>query len=235
MKGKSVKVLASLLTLAISVVAFGDEAMTLIRFVASSTQEVWKQEFQTMGRVYNQPRVITFSENISTACGTGSSNMGPFYCPLDETIYLDKYFFDELANRFQAPGDMAQAYVIAHEVGHHVQNKLGLLTKIRELQAANPGLSNQIQVRIELHADCLAGMWARIANAKQKMIEPGDIREVLNAARQIGDDNMQRRMTGTVHPDTFTHGTGDQRSRWFKKGIAYGKLSVCNEVFQALD
>lgn len=226
---------AVILTLTISAIAFGNEALTLIRFVAASTHEVWKQEFQTMGRVYNQPKVITFTGNVSTACGTGSSSVGPFYCPLDETVYLDVAFFEELANRFQAPGDMAQAYAVAHEVGHHVQNKLGIVASLREMQAAHPEAANQIQVRMELHADCLAGMWARIANNKQKMIEPGDIREVLNAARQIGDDNMQRRVTGTVRPDTFTHGTGDQRSRWFKKGIAYGKLSVCNEVLKSID
>lgn len=237
MTTRLIKMFLIAMALLVSGAASAQDDRQFINAILESTNSVWNEEFRSLGRDYKVPSLIYYQSNsVSTACGIGGPQFGPFYCPMDEKVYLHNGFFQLLEQKFDAPGDMAQAYVISHEIGHHVQKQLGIVAKINELKANNPGAENQIQVRMELHADCLAGMWARLARNNQSIVlQPGDIAEVLNAARQIGDDNLQRRSTGRIEPESFTHGTGAQRSRWFKKGAAYGKLSVCNEVFQSID
>lgn len=211
-----------------------DEMKVFMSRVLADTEDVWSRVFQGFGKTYEAPRLVLFSRATQTACGTGQSAMGPFYCPLDRKIYVDLVFYEELKRRFQAPGDFAQAYVIAHEVGHHVQTVLGIADKVQELKSRYPRDANQIQVRMELQADCLAGVWANLNHQLKNRLQPGDIEEGLNAASQIGDDMIQKRTQGHVVPDAFTHGSSAQRVRWFRKGFEAGQMQVC-DTFNASD
>ncbi|WP_231458624.1 MULTISPECIES: neutral zinc metallopeptidase [unclassified Pedobacter] len=204
-----------------------DTQAQFISGVLESTEQVWDKEFQNMGKTYEQPKLMLFDGQVQTACGGASAAVGPFYCPGDHKVYIDLSFYDELKNRFGAAGDFAQAYVIAHEVGHHVQNLLGISDK---LQQARGRLSeteyNKLSVKLELQADFFAGLWAHQAqNLKDFKLEAGDIEEALTAANAIGDDKLQKQATGEVTPDSFTHGTSQQRMLWFKKGFETGDIS----------
>jgi uncharacterized protein len=196
--------------------------------VLLDTEKTWGALFQQLGRKYNDPKVVIFSQATRTACGTGQAAVGPFYCPLDQTVYIDLEFFKALQQKFRAPGDTAQAYVIAHEVGHHVQNQLGIMEKVQALrQRVSEQQANQLSVRIELQADCLAGVWAHHAN-NRKLLDPGDVEEAMRAAAAVGDDNIQRRTQGHIVPESFTHGSSEQRMRWFMTGMKSGQISACN-------
>ncbi|MGL4396407.1 MAG: KPN_02809 family neutral zinc metallopeptidase [Hyphomicrobium sp.] len=206
-----------------------DEMKQFIGRVLADTEDVWNRVFKGFGENYREPPLVLFSGMTRTACGAGQAAMGPFYCPLDQKVYIDLSFYDELKRRFNAGGDFAQAYVIAHEVGHHVQTQLGIAEKVQELKSrSDERTANQIQVRMELQADCLAGVWAHLNHQMKNRLEPGDIDEAMNAASQIGDDMIQKRTTGRVVPDAFTHGTAAQRQRWFKTGLEAGKMEVCD-------
>ncbi len=196
-----------------------DQTKDFISSVLGYTEDTWKDIFAQNGRVYEEPKLVMFSGAIDSACGFAQAAMGPFYCPSDHKVYLDTSFFQDLRERFRSPGDFAQAYVIAHEVGHHVQNLLGTMNKV----ASNR--SNAMSVRVELQADCLAGVWA---NHNKNVLDPGDIDEALRAATMIGDDRIQKQTKGYVVPESFTHGTSEQRSRWFKTGFENGEVSSCN-------
>jgi len=209
-----------------------DKLASFTKKVLRDTEVIWEKVFQQIGRRYSPPTLVLFRDGTPTACGQGQSAMGPFYCPLDQKIYVDLAFYEELQRKFRAPGDFAQAYVIAHEVGHHVQTLLGIAGKVQQMKQSYPSSANQIQVRMELQADCLSGVWANLNNQLNKRLEPGDIEEGLNAASAIGDDMIQRRMTGRVVPDAFTHGTSEQRVRWFRKGYEAGQMQVCNTFSQ---
>jgi uncharacterized protein len=202
------------------------ESAGLIRATLASTEDVWGQIFSQAGRQYQQPTLVMFSGTDTSGCGAAQSAMGPFYCPADQKVYIDLSFYDELKQRFGAPGDFAQAYVIAHEVGHHVQNLLGTSDKVHQAQQrASKMQGNALSVRLELQADCYAGVWAFHA---QQLLEPGDVEEALNAAQAIGDDRLQKQATGQVVPDSFTHGSSEQRMRWFKRGIDAGDVQQCD-------
>jgi predicted metalloprotease len=202
------------------------------RFVAATlaqTEDVWRQVFSAAGRRYEEPRLVMFSGITRSACGTAQSAMGPFYCPIDRRVYLDTSFFRDLRERFRAPGDFAAAYVIAHEIGHHVQNLLGILPQVQQRrQAVSPAESNALSVRTELMADCLAGVWAHHADTKLKTLEPGDIEKALAAAAAIGDDRLQRQGQGMVVPESFTHGSSKQRMTWFMRGVKSGSMQQCD-------
>ncbi len=206
-----------------------DDMKRFVSQVLADTEDVWSRVFRSFGRGYTEPRMVLFSGATRTACGIGVSAMGPFYCPVDRRIYIDLAFYNELKRRFDAPGDFAQAYVIAHEVGHHVQKVFGIADKVQELKRTmDPGSVNALQVRMELQADCLAGVWAHLNDQIKDRLEPGDVEEGLNAASQIGDDMMQRRTQGHVVPDAFTHGSSAQRVRWFRKGLESGEIAACD-------
>jgi predicted metalloprotease len=213
-----------------------DEMKTFISRVLADTEDVWTEVFQSFGKQYKEPKLVLFSGGTQTACGQGISAMGPFYCPLDQKVYVDLVFYDELKRRFNAPGDFAQAYVIAHEVGHHVQTLLGISDQVqRAKQQVSEREGNRIQVMMELQADCLAGVWANHLNSQSKnRLEQGDIEEGLNAASQIGDDMIQKKMQGRVVPDAFTHGTSAQRVSWFRRGFEAGRMNAC-DTFRADD
>jgi predicted metalloprotease len=197
--------------------------------VLADTEDTWRVLFRDMGREYKEPRLVLFSGAVSSACGMAQSASGPFYCPPDQKVYLDMSFFRDLQSRFRAPGDFAQAYVIAHEVGHHVQTLLGISQKVRSLQQrASEREANALSVRQELQADCFAGVWAFHAHRSRQVLEAGDVEEGLNAAAAIGDDRLQRQSRGTVVPDAFTHGSSAQRVRWFKKGLEAGDVRQCD-------
>lgn len=199
-----------------------DPASQFVARVLGSTEDVWNEAFQQAGGEYREPRLVLFTGATPTACGTGQSAMGPFYCPRDESIYIDLGFYDQLRNRLNAPGDFAQAYVIAHEVGHHVQKLLGA-------SAGNLGQgADSDAVRLELQADCYAGVWASRADEARQILEQGDVEEALNAASAIGDDALQRQSQGTVVPDSFTHGTSQQRVKWFRQGLETGSPAQCD-------
>lgn len=206
-----------------------DDMKVFVRRVLADTEDVWNRVFQQFGRRYREPKLVLFSGQYPTACGMGQAAMGPFYCPADQKIYIDLQFYQQLKRRFKAPGDFAQAYVIAHEVGHHIQLLLGIAQKVQQMkQRASKVQANAIQVRMELQADCLAGVWANLNHQLHKRLEPGDIEEGLNAASAIGDDMIQRRATGRVVPDAFTHGSSEQRVRWFKVGYQSGQIQSCD-------
>ena len=206
-----------------------DDMKRFVSQVLADTEDVWTQVFTGFGRRYSEPAMVLFSGATRTACGTGMAQMGPFYCPLDRKIYIDLSFYDMMKRKFDAPGDFAQAYVIAHEVGHHVQKLLGIADKVQELkQSSDESDANALQVRMELQADCLAGVWANLNNQVKNRLQPGDVEEGLNAASQIGDDMIQRRTQGTVVPDAFTHGSSEQRVRWFKRGLEAGEIAQCD-------
>jgi predicted metalloprotease len=195
-----------------------------------STERVWTDVFRERGATYQEPKLFLFRDSYPTACGEGQAAAGPFYCPNDRIVYLDLSFFDVMTRRLGAPGQFAHAYVIAHEVGHHVQNLLGILSKVNaERERAGEAQSNALSVRIELQADCLAGVWATRSQQEQGWrLQTGDIESALNAASQIGDDTLQRRARGTIVPESFTHGTSAQRVGWFKRGVDSGQISGCD-------
>jgi predicted metalloprotease len=206
-----------------------DEMKVFISRVLADTEDVWNQVFESFGRKYKEPQLVLFSGGTQTACGVGMSAMGPFYCPLDQKVYVDLVFYDELKRRFNAPGDFAQAYVIAHEVGHHVQTLLGISDQVQRAKArVSEREANRIQVMMELQADCLAGVWANLNHQLKNRLEEGDIDEALNAASQIGDDMIQKRTQGRVVPDAFTHGSSAQRQDWFKRGFQSGQMKSCD-------
>jgi predicted metalloprotease len=206
-----------------------DEMARFVRRVLADTEDTWERVFQAAGRRYEKPTLVLFSGATRTACGTGMSAMGPFYCPLDRKLYVDLDFYRVLKERFGAPGDFAQAYVIAHEVGHHVQTLLGIADKVQAIrERSDETRGNAIQVRMELQADCLAGVWASLNNQIKNRLQPGDIEEGLQAAAAIGDDTLQKRTQGHVVPESFTHGTSAQRVRWFKRGLETGQTQACD-------
>jgi predicted metalloprotease len=197
--------------------------------VLADTEDTWGDIFQKAGSRYERPKLVLYSGQIESACGFGEAAMGPFYCPGDHKLYLDMSFFNELAHRHNAPGDFAQAYVVAHEVGHHVQNLLGIADKVHQaMQRGNEVSNNQLQVRMELQADCFAGVWANHANQMRHILEPGDIEEALAAASGVGDDRLQKQARGYVIPESFTHGSSAQRMQWFSIGIKTGNPKKCD-------
>ncbi|HYB41981.1 MAG TPA: neutral zinc metallopeptidase [Candidatus Methylomirabilis sp.] len=200
-----------------------------VAVVLADTEDTWRAIFHKMNHEYREPKLVLFSGLVRSACGNAQSAAGPFYCPSDEKVYLDLSFFRDLRERFRAPGDFAQAYVIAHEVGHHVQSLLGISDKVRSLQSRSGERdANALSVRLELQADCFAGVWANNANRSRQILEQGDIESGLNAAAAIGDDRLQRQSQGYVVPDAFTHGTSAQRVRWFKRGLEAGDIRQCD-------
>jgi predicted metalloprotease len=201
----------------------GDEHAQFVAVVLADTEDVWNKLFAEMGRDYEEPRLVLFSDQVRSACGFASAAVGPFYCPADSQVYLDLSFFHELKRRFGAPGDFAEAYVIAHEVGHHVQNLLGISDEVhRARQRMSEEEYNQLSVRLELQADFFAGLWAHHAQEMKQMLEEGDVEEALGAASAIGDDRLQMQSRGYVVPESFTHGTAEQRVRWFRRGFETG-------------
>jgi len=206
-----------------------DEMRQFVARVLGSTERTWDQIFQAAGQTYRKPTLVLFSGAVESACGFAQGAVGPFYCGEDQKVYIDLSFYRDLRQRFQAPGDFAQAYVIAHEVGHHVQNLLGIMRRVQSLQSrAREREANALSVRLELQADCLAGIWANHAHRERAILEEGDIEEGLNAAAQIGDGRMQKRAQGYVLPEGFTHGTAQQRVMWFRRGISSGDLKQCD-------
>ena len=210
-----------------------DRQAAFVATVLADTEDVWREQFKAQGNTYQEPKLVLFRGATPTACGRGESAMGPFYCPGDQKVYIDLAFYDTLRTRLGAPGDFSQAYVIAHEVGHHVQNLLGISAKLDAQRGKIPeARMNALSVRLELQADCLAGVWAFHAQRSRQVLEQGDIEEGLNAASQIGDDALQRQAGGTVRPETFTHGSSAQRVGWFKRGLGAGRMADCN-TFEA--
>jgi hypothetical protein len=206
-----------------------DAGGRFVSHVLADTEDTWKALFQREGKTYREPKLVLFSGATDTGCGVGQASMGPFYCPLDQKVYIDLSFYQDLQARFRAPGDFAQAYVIAHEIGHHVQNQLGISGRVDDMrQRVSEAQANQLSVRLELQADCFAGIWAHHANRARNIIESGDIEEALNAASAIGDDRLQQRSRGYAVPESFTHGSSAQRVRWFKRGIETGDLKSCD-------
>jgi predicted metalloprotease len=209
--------------------AANDPQVDFVRAVLGETEDVWGAYFSDHGKAYVRPKLVLFSGQVSSACGFASAASGPFYCPGDQRVYLDLSFFRQLATQFAAPGDFARAYVIAHEVGHHVQNLLGITdTAAQAEERAGRVGANRVSVKIELQADCFAGVWAARANAARKILEPGDLEQGLNAASSVGDDTLQKREQGTVVPDSFTHGTSAQRVAWFRRGFDSGNIDNCD-------
>jgi len=207
-----------------------DEMATFVAKVLGSTETTWQTVFSEAGRRYQEPKLVLFTGATPTACGTGKSAMGPFYCPADQKVYIDLAFYRDLRERFHAPGEFAQAYVIAHEVGHHVQNLLGISDKVYAAQqrSGSKAAANELSVRLELQADCFAGVWGHRADSMQKILEPGETEQALTAASAIGDDRLQRQTQGQIVPESFTHGTSEQRVRWFKRGMESGDVRQCD-------
>jgi len=206
-----------------------DPLADMVSVVVADTEDVWKAIFRRQGKSYREPKLVLFSGATRSACGLGQAAMGPFYCPADNMVYIDLSFYDQMRTRFRAPGDFAQAYVIAHEIGHHVQNLLGISGQVHSMkQRVSQTEGNALSVRLELQADCLAGVWANHADKARNIIEAGDIDEALNAASAIGDDTLQRQSRGTVVPESFTHGTARQRQRWFRIGLQSGDPDACD-------
>ncbi|MCY3510684.1 KPN_02809 family neutral zinc metallopeptidase [Klebsiella michiganensis] len=211
-----------------------EEAAKFTKVILADTEDTWGAIFKDLGRQYPQPKLVMYRGATRTACGTGQSVMGPFYCPADSTVYIDLSFYDEMRNKLGAGGDFAQGYVIAHEVGHHVQKLLGIESKVRQLQQnASQAEANRLSVKMELQADCFAGVWGYNMQ-KQDYMETGDLQEALNAAEAIGDDRLQQQSQGRVVPDSFTHGTSQQRYTWFKRGFDSGDPAQCNTFGNAL-
>jgi predicted metalloprotease len=206
-----------------------DRLADFISVVLADTEDTWQQQFRQEGRTYRAPSLVLFNGVVNSACGTAQAAMGPFYCPNDEKVYIDLAFYRQLRDQIGAPGDFAQAYVIAHEIGHHVQHQLGIEQEVRRVQQRLPARqANQLSVALELQADCLAGVWANHSATERQTLEPGDIEEALNAASRIGDDTLQRQSSGRVRPDSFTHGTATQRQHWFATGLRSGSMDVCD-------
>jgi uncharacterized protein len=211
-----------------------DEMARFVSKVLGSTETTWHTVFREGGSTYQEPKLVLFTGSTPTACGTGQTATGPFYCPSDQKVYIDLAFYRDLRERFHAPGEFAEAYVIAHEVGHHVQNLLGISDKVQAAQArsGSKAKANALSVRLELQADCLAGVWGNRADSMRHIIEPGEIEQALTAASAIGDDRLQEQSRGYATPDSFTHGTSAQRVRWFKRGMESGDLRQC-DTFKA--
>jgi predicted metalloprotease len=211
-----------------------DEAGRFAAAILGNTEDVWKEVLpQQANRQYQAPKLVLFSDATRSGCGGAQSAMGPFYCPLDQTVYIDLSFFQEMQRRFRAGGDFAYAYVLAHEVGHHVENQLGILPRVQERQQqVSKAEGNQLSVRVELMADCLAGVWAHHSDQRWKSLEQGDIEEAINAAQAIGDDRLQKQSQGRVVPDSFTHGSSEQRMRWLTTGLKSGTVQSC-DTFRA--
>lgn len=205
------------------------ELVRFMKVVLADTEDTWHGLFQAEGGTYKEPRLVLFRNSVRTACGQGAAAMGPFYCPADQKVYIDLSFYDDLRSRHGAPGDFAQAYVLAHEVGHHVQTLLGISNKVHKAkQRVSKVEANRLSVKQELQADCFAGLWAHHAQRSRDLLEQGDVEEALTAASAIGDDRLQKQARGRVVPDSFTHGSSAQRVRWFKTGFREGTLSACN-------
>lgn len=205
------------------------ELADFVTVVLADTEDTWHAIFKGLNRTYEEPPLVLFRGQVNSACGSASAAMGPFYCPGDNKVYIDLSFYNDLKSRHQAPGDFAQAYVIAHEVGHHVQNLLGTNAKVREMQKGMTEVqANNMSVRMELQADCYAGLWGYYAQTERNLLESGDLEEALVAATAIGDDRLQKQATGRVVPDSFTHGSSQQRVRWFKRGFENGKIDLCD-------
>jgi predicted metalloprotease len=212
-----------------------EERKDFVSVVLGETEDVWDDLFQKINKQYSKPTLVLFRDRVESACGNASAAVGPFYCPADQKVYLDLAFFQELRDKFQAPGDFAQAYVVAHEVGHHVQNLLGISDKVHALQSRGGKVeANELSVRLELQADFLAGVWAHHAQRMKQILEVGDVETALRAATEIGDDRLQMEAQGYVVPDSFTHGTSKQRVRWFTKGLKTGDLREM-DTFNAAD
>jgi uncharacterized protein len=204
-----------------------EHEIQFVSFVLDDAQKTWTQVFAARNLHYRHAKLVLFRDSIDSACGLAQTASGPFYCPEDEKVYIDLGFYDELKQRFGAPGQFAQAYVIAHEIGHHIQKQLGIEPKVRAVQEQNPGNRNELSVRLELQADCMAGVWGHSTEQRQ-LLEQGEVQEGLNAAAAVGDDRLQRMSTGHVNPDTFTHGSSADRTRWFERGFDGGNLDSCN-------
>ncbi|NOS98832.1 MAG: hypothetical protein HOP25_10225 [Methylotenera sp.] len=207
-----------------------DPMAKFVAKVLGSTEDTWGKVFAASGQQYPAPKLVLFSGQTPTACGSGQAAMGPFYCPGDQKVYIDLSFYNEMKNRFHAPGDFAQAYVIAHEVGHHIQNVTGISDKVQQEQqsASSKAQANQYSVRLELQADCYAGVWAHHADGANRILEAGDVEEAMTAAAAIGDDALQKQAQGYAVPDSFTHGTSQQRVRWFNQGLSVGDIRKCD-------
>lgn len=209
--------------------AQADPMVPFVSKVLASTEDVWREQFRAMNATYREPKLRLYRGREATACGTGQAAMGPFYCPGDQKVYIDLSFYETMRTRMGAPGDFAQAYVIAHEIGHHVQQLLGISDKVEQArQRSNERTANALSVRLELQADCLAGVWAHHAQKTRPFLEQGDIEEGLNAASRIGDDTLQREAQGRVVPESFTHGSSAQRVSWFKRGMQTGQMAQCD-------
>ncbi|MGB3556957.1 MAG: neutral zinc metallopeptidase [Geitlerinemataceae cyanobacterium] len=210
-----------------------EELVEFVSVVLADTEDTWSQLFREMGATYQEPTLVLFSGAVDSACGYAQAAVGPFYCPADRKVYIDLSFYEDLQYRHNAPGDFAQAYVIAHEVGHHVQNLLGISGEVHQMKRqVSKTDANQLSVMLELQADCFAGVWANRADRQRQILEQGDIEEALNAASSIGDDRLQRKAQGYVVPDSFTHGSSQQRVRWFSQGLQTGEIEQCN-TFEA--
>ncbi len=206
-----------------------DPMSQFVSVVLADTEKTWHEVFGRYGKTYEEPKLVLFSGAVQSACGFAQAVMGPFYCPEDHRVYIDLSFYEDLKNRFKAPGDFAQAYVIAHEVGHHVQNLLGISEKVQgAMQRSSRAEANRLSVKMELQADCLAGVWGYHADKSRRILEPGDLEEALRAASAIGDDRIMKQTRGTIVPDAFTHGTSEQRVHWFRRGFETGDLNQCN-------
>lgn len=206
-----------------------DELGRFASTVLADTEDTWNQLFAAEGRDYREPTLVLFSDRVPSACGFASAAVGPFYCPADQKVYIDLSFFDQLARRFGAPGDFAQAYVLAHEVGHHIQNQLGIMREVQSAQQrTSQTQSNALSVRLELQADCLAGVWAHHAHKQRNLLEPGDIEEGMRAAAAIGDDRLQSQAQGYTRPESWTHGSSEQRVYWLKRGLQTGDTDTCD-------
>jgi uncharacterized protein len=204
-----------------------EKVVHFVSFVLDDVQDVWTREFQELGRTYDRSKLVLFTDATRSGCGYAESAMGPFYCPADQKVYIDLGFYSELRRRFGAPGDFAQAYVLAHEVGHHVQDLLGLEEKMRDAQSRRPDQAKALSVRFELQADCFAGVWAHSTN-QRNLLEAGDVEEAMGAAAAVGDDRIQKQSTGRVNPETWTHGSSQQRMQWFKTGLQSGRIDDCD-------
>jgi predicted metalloprotease len=206
-----------------------DEQRDFVSSILGETEDIWGQVFTSINRTYEAPRLVLFDQAVQSACGMSSGAVGPFYCPMDSKVYIDLGFFNELDQRFGAPGDFARAYVIAHEVGHHVQNLLGTSTQVHDLQQrSSEEQANALSVRLELQADCYAGVWGYYEDQKRKLLEPGDMEEGLSAAAAVGDDMIQRQAGRAVSPESWTHGSSEMRQKWFTKGFQSGRIDNCN-------
>jgi len=202
-----------------------------VSFVLDDTQKTWTQILASKGVRYRHAKLVLFRDSIDSACGMAKTASGPFYCPGDEKVYIDLGFYDELKRRFGVPGEFAQAYVLAHEIGHHIQKLVGIEEKVRAAQERNPGAANRLSVNLELQADCFAGVWGHSTD-ERKLLDPGEVKEGLDAAAAVGDDRLQRMSTGHVNPETFTHGSSQQRMDWFQKGFSTGDMTACNTFAQ---